>query len=204
MQIGGYKLEPGADLREADLSGLDLRGVDLSGADLYRADLSGSDLSSANLHRACLIRGRLSETNIGGTDFSCADLRHTTLWRATGDRGANFSFADLRYAELSDADLHSANLEGADCSHAKMRNVVLGFMANYAIFDKADLSGAVLDCVHWSDASFRGTNFDGAEVGGSGQADFKGAIFSETTRIGGNWSKEDFTNVVYKESDQIH
>ena len=58
-----------------------------------------------------------------------------------------------------------------------MRNVPLGFMANYAIFDRADLSGAELVGVHWSHASFRGTNFDGALLAGSGQADFEGAIF---------------------------
>ena len=46
------------------------------------------------------------------------------------------------------------------------------------MFDKADLSGAKLEGVHWSHASFRGTNFDGALLGGSGEADFEGAIFS--------------------------
>lgn len=54
----GIKIEPGANLREADLSGADLKGANLSGANLREADLSGADLSGANISGANLSKTR--------------------------------------------------------------------------------------------------------------------------------------------------
>ncbi len=42
VEVNGYTIKPGADLREARLEGADLSGADLSGADLYKANLDGA------------------------------------------------------------------------------------------------------------------------------------------------------------------
>jgi len=47
MEINGYTIERGADLRGADLSRANLRGANLSGANLSGADLRRADLSWA-------------------------------------------------------------------------------------------------------------------------------------------------------------
>ena len=54
ININGYKIEPGADLKGADLSNANLSNADLSNADLSEANLSEAKLRCANLWRANL------------------------------------------------------------------------------------------------------------------------------------------------------
>ena len=54
MNVNGFEILPGADLRRADLRGADLRGADLRGADLRGANLGGTTLWGADLRRARL------------------------------------------------------------------------------------------------------------------------------------------------------
>ena len=94
MLINGkeYKIEPRADLGDANLGDANLGGADLWGAYLRGAYLRGAYLRGANL-RGAYLRG--------------AYLRGANL------RGADLRGADLRGADLRGADLRGANLEGA-------------------------------------------------------------------------------------------
>ena len=47
MEVNGYTIKPGADLRGADLRRADLRRADLCYADLSSANLSGANLRGA-------------------------------------------------------------------------------------------------------------------------------------------------------------
>ena len=64
MEIKGYKIEPDADLRNANLSGAILRNADLRNADLRNANLSGANLSGANLSGAILRDAILRDANL--------------------------------------------------------------------------------------------------------------------------------------------
>ena len=150
MEIKGYKIEPYADLIEANLiranlSGAKLTGANLSVADLIRADLSGADLTGANLSGA-----DLSEANLSGAKLTGANLSR-----------ANLSVANLSEAKLIEANLHEANLTGADLfiadlTKANLREAHL-FRANLT---GADLSGAkgLLDPYKWLEDNFKKTS----------------------------------------------
>ena len=49
MEVNGYEIKPGADLRGAYLRGADLRGADLRDADLRDATLRNANLRDATL-----------------------------------------------------------------------------------------------------------------------------------------------------------
>ena len=139
MEVRGYKIEPGANLRDVDLSSADLSGADLSGADLSSADLSGAWLSGANLSGANLSGANLSGAILHSTDLSGANLSNARLY------DANLTFAKLRGADLAGANLDGATLSKADLSRAD--------------FKDADLSNAVM-----FGADFRGANFHNADL----------------------------------------
>ena len=63
MEINGYTIERGANLRWANLSGADLSGADLGGADLGGAYLRGADLRGADLREADLRGANLFGAN---------------------------------------------------------------------------------------------------------------------------------------------
>jgi hypothetical protein len=109
MEINGYELKPGADLRGTDLYGANLRGADLYGADLYGADLYGANLRGANLRGA----------NLRDANLYSADLRGANL------RGANLRGANLRGAHLYSANLRDADLRGAKLPHFQIPEGVL-------------------------------------------------------------------------------
>jgi len=50
VEVNGYTIEPGADLKRAKLRGADLKGVDLSGAILSGADLSRAIMPNGTIH----------------------------------------------------------------------------------------------------------------------------------------------------------
>ena len=51
VEVNGYKIEPGADLRDADLGGAWLTKANLYGADLRDADLGGAWLIGAKANQ---------------------------------------------------------------------------------------------------------------------------------------------------------
>ena len=97
MEVNGYKIEPGADLRFAKLEGANLSGAKLMGANLMDANLEmaylrGADMEGANLSGATLFRADLRGVILVG-----ADLRDVIL------EGADLTGADLTGADLTDA-----------------------------------------------------------------------------------------------------
>lgn len=70
--IGGFIMNPGAQLVSADVSGLDLSGVDLSGSMLQYANLTGTNLTGANLANTYLNGATLQGTNVTGVDLTGA------------------------------------------------------------------------------------------------------------------------------------
>ena len=98
MVVKGYRIEPGANLQDANLQGANLWGVDLQGAHLQGANLWGVDLQGANLRGA-----NLQDANLRGANLQDANLRD-----------ANLQGVDLRGANLQDANLRDANLQGVD------------------------------------------------------------------------------------------
>ena len=72
-----YRIEPGADLRNADLRNANLRHADLRGADLRNANLRDADLRNANLRDADLRGADLRGVNLRGANL---DYASWPLW----------------------------------------------------------------------------------------------------------------------------
>ena len=103
MEVNGYKIEPGAQLAEADLSGANLTNANLVSADLRDANLEGANLTNAKLVSADLRGTNLKYTNLLNAKLVSADLR-----------GANLEGANLTNAKLVSADLRGTNLPNED------------------------------------------------------------------------------------------
>ena len=88
MEVNGYKIERGANLRGANLRKANLRWANLSEADLNEANLRGADLNEANLRGA-----DLSEADLRWADLRWADLYKANL---SGAKGAICLGYDLR------------------------------------------------------------------------------------------------------------
>jgi uncharacterized protein YjbI with pentapeptide repeats len=123
------------DLREANLRSWNLAGANLKGADLIEADLTGANLSEVNLSGANLFGARLVQAKLTGARLE----------------QANFVTADLGSAILTGANLSGAQLVEADL-----------FLANFAGFPEANLSGANLSL-----ANIRGADLSGADLSGA-------------------------------------
>jgi uncharacterized protein YjbI with pentapeptide repeats len=72
--VGGYTIEPNANLVGANLSGADLSGAALSGANLSDANLTGAILTNADLSGANLTGANLYGTNLSGADVTKANM----------------------------------------------------------------------------------------------------------------------------------
>ena len=103
MEVNGHKIQPFANLSEANLYGADLSGANLYGANLSEANLSEANLYKANLYKANLYGADLYKANLYGADLYGANLS-----------GANLYGANLYGADLSGANLYGANLSGAN------------------------------------------------------------------------------------------
>ena len=123
MEVNGYKIEPKAQLVQANLKA----------ADLERAPLWGADLRNAKLRRA-----KMKNADLRDADLRDADLRHADL------RGANLNNAKLTGADLSNANLQNANLGNVDfyavkingakfTNNANLRNANLNNVDFYAL-----------------------------------------------------------------------
>ena len=99
MEVNGYKIEFGADLRYANLQGANLRY-----ANLRYANLQGANLRYANLRYANLQGANLQGANLQGANLRVANLRVANL------QDANLQDANLRVANLQDANLQDAKL----------------------------------------------------------------------------------------------
>ena len=151
MEVNGYKIEPGANLRDANLAGANLEGADLAGADLDSADLAGANLTKANLANANLYRADLSSaclqnSNLSGADFGQADLTNADL------QGANLTKTDFIYAVLNGANLTGTNLDEAICHGMQLLNRqrlpfgkhVTEPYRDGKVLGSADLTGAIM------------------------------------------------------------
>lgn len=72
--VNGYKIEPNANLIEADFSQQDLSGANLQDANLQGANLEGANLEGANLQGARLVRANLMGARTKGANFSGAEF----------------------------------------------------------------------------------------------------------------------------------
>jgi len=229
VEVNGYPIGPGADLRGAnlsgaDLSGADLRGANLSGADLRWVNLQGVDLSDAEF-RGLSAPPQTTNWHRRYGDVRRADLRGANLARATL-RGANLSGgvdgcssfvgADLTAANLSGTDLRNTSLLGVEFIKADLSGANLEGAYIYGTsFNEADLSGANLDGLpdhggEFLDAlvggvetrsSFRLAKLPNASLKNShlGDADFRSADLSGASFVGANLSGADFDDVRYDE-----
>jgi len=105
VEVNGYKIEPGADLRGANLVDADLAGANLEKANLYGANLLSANLMGANLMGANLTGAILRKANLQGANLEKANLT-----------GANLEKANLTGANLEKANLTGANLTGTSLS----------------------------------------------------------------------------------------
>ena len=89
LEVNGYAIEPGANLKGAKLAGTNLTRADLTRADLTRADLTQANLTGANLAWAILRDANLTGANLSGANLSGAILDGAN-WL-----GASVSLRDL-------------------------------------------------------------------------------------------------------------
>jgi uncharacterized protein YjbI with pentapeptide repeats len=148
MEVKGYKIEPGANLRGANLEKANLIDADLRYANLSGANLSGANLRGANLSKANLEKANLIDADLRYADLIDADLRGADLSKANL-RGANLRFANLRGANLSKANLSEANLSEANLRGAKGLPEISDFPLDEAIEEAVEEEGNTLDMSDW-------------------------------------------------------
>ena len=208
VEVNGYTIEPGANLRNANLSGCvyegaespdgtyfpnsamvvegakssELKGANLEGADLYGASLFGMDLRGANLSRADLRLVHACDAKFAKANFSWSNLSAVDIGHGV-DNPSSPNFAG--------ADFAGANFTGANLSRMFFDNRLSG-----ANFSGANLSGASFFGSDLSLVNFAGANLSGAalsdelsEVKFAG-AIFRGAFADEETK----WPVGDFWN----------
>ena len=122
VEVNGYTIEPGANLREADLEGANLSNANLEEAVIDLTDFTGANLSEANLHWAHITWWGSSANFLG------ANLTRANLTLAFVER-SNFAYADLSGADLTEANLVralliSANLSGVKLTRARLVVIV--------------------------------------------------------------------------------
>jgi uncharacterized protein YjbI with pentapeptide repeats len=193
LNLSGARVD-GCSLRAVDVvSGSDLFGVILTGRlgareddcehseslDLSDVDLSGADLTEADLTEASLQRANLTNANLEGVDLSKG---HFTNARFNNARMAGSILID---ADLTAADFVGAHLTGAiftalDPPQPEGPWPTLGAIPDTlsrtpcggsiehrmrgAIFDRADLSGAVLAGADLRDVSLHAVHLTGADL----------------------------------------
>ena len=80
MEVNGYQIKPGANLKNANLTGANLEGADLGNAALRL--LVGANLKGANLKGANLVGASLAYANLKGANLEDANL--ALKWNAYG------------------------------------------------------------------------------------------------------------------------
>ena len=74
VEVNGYKIEPGADLR-----GANFEGVEIEVADLREANLQGTNFQGAYLGGACLKEANLQGANLREANLDEAVFRQANL-----------------------------------------------------------------------------------------------------------------------------
>lgn len=156
-------------------SGCDKSGIDLTGAVLDRALLVGTDLSDSILDRVSLV----------GADLRRSDLTEATL-----------VCVDLDNANLSESTLVRTRIDGDLWDVTPFSSETCIPSATSAVFNRANLSGAVirgaydvtLGMLGWKAAQFEDARFVGADLTGATihsvdlrRADFRDATMDAAT-----------------------
>jgi uncharacterized protein YjbI with pentapeptide repeats len=190
VEVNGYTIEPGANLRGANLRGANLSGVDLAGANFEGADLSGANLTDVHGYGTRFALANLTEVNLLGAEFNQSDFSRANLTKAKLSN-ANFYASDFGAANLSDADLTNADLSYYEGEDPDGHPVWLhGANLSGAHLEKAHLRGAILPRAIFTGARLWNTDLHGANLR---EADFTGAILAETDFVGANLCGANFT-----------
>ena len=90
MEVNGYEIRPGADLKGANLKGANLQGLNCEGATfreanlvfagLLGANLDGANLTGAGLNSATLVGASLVGANLTGADLVGTFANEKTVW----------------------------------------------------------------------------------------------------------------------------
>ena len=85
MEVNGYEIRPGADLKGANLQGLNCEGAtfreaNLVFAGLLGANLDGANLTGAGLNSATLVGASLVGANLTGADLVGTFANEKTVW----------------------------------------------------------------------------------------------------------------------------
>jgi len=168
-----------------------LMGCDLHDLTLTNTDLSGANLSGANFFCKCSGGAALTNTDLSGANLSGADLSRADI-RGVDLSGANLSGADLSRASLSGVIFHDTQFSDTNLSWAVISEDVnlsgIDFRNSNltgTIFIRADLSGANLAGIKFTDGEIADSNFSGADLS---NADLTGTQISTTDLSGANLS----------------
>ncbi len=178
---------PNEDLSQANFYGLDLRFANFAGSSFAQRNCQGSfgrttycpgaDLDHANLDHADVANADFFYSNFVAIELavSAASLSGASMRQVEGSNAwfGDLSGLDLRRSDLTGAILSrnvGTNLTDANLSHVREEVLTMDF----------------------TDATLRGANFDGAEVGGG--SSFTGAALSSRTQfVNADISSDDFT-----------
>ena len=166
LTIGGWPIEPGADLSGANLSNAkilaaDLTGANLTGANLERADLTGANLTGANLTNANLRNARLSRANL-----SQANLTNASLMQAFID-GAILKDSNLEGTTLLSAIPEGVTSGGITGTPAHFPTTEWKLIGGYLVGPGASLKGANISGLDLTGANLTNVTSGGTTGGGA-------------------------------------
>lgn len=210
---GAYNLR-GADLTNANLIRANLQGANLEDAIILEthfeyANLQGANIRGTNIERACLLDANLEGANLEGANIIESDLG-----------GANLQHTNLRNTTMTDCNLIDTLFFQSDREGANIPNLDDGFLGrtrmiitpvvrirrvadlqnvvnDMGIYDLkyANLEGAVLQNIDFTEADLFGANLRGANLQGSifefailDYADFTGANLQRANMTQANLS----------------
>lgn len=190
----------GATLDDADLTGCDLSGANLAHVSAHRARLSGCNLEGARfdeivldgaaLDRARLRGGSLLKASLVGADLSGASIEAMVFIES------DLSGSDLTNATIASTQFLASTLSGVRADGVVLRETCFintpatgaglrgARMERCSFLGEIDLSGACLDGVEATDATWNG--------GKLGAARFRRARFTRAMFVGADLTGADF------------
>lgn len=195
-----------ASFRSATMDGADLRGVSADRAGFQSAMLTSAALTNGVFRGAAFDNAHLEDANLQGASLTNARLPNARLDRAQLQKDDDHLAAALDGAYMANAVLNDADLTGV--SMLKARFYGGQAQARNAIFDQAQLSGAVLSGANFTGAFFRSASlseavcvncaFNTARLGRTASSltdaasflgvDLRGADFTQATVDGCNFN----------------
>ena len=157
-----------ADLGSADFTASIMPGCLFQETDLSEASFERADLSEAQFIQANAVDAYFTAANMRGCFISKSDFREANLSEV------NLTLGNIEHSDLSEARLESVSaqsLKVLDCSLDKIRAAqnsdfagaqFVGGNAIGAIFDRANLTGALFKTVLLQTADFSNTDLSGA------------------------------------------